>query len=99
VETGQEVLTLSGHDGDVRSVAFGPDGRRLAKRHGDVTLGDLRRRGVPATALLGSIAASLGLARPGSPVSTATQLVTAFDPDRLPDEPWWFDPHTLAVNM
>ena len=76
-------------------LVLGPDGLRLAKRHGDVTLGDLRRRGVPATALLGAIAVSLGLARPGSPVSTATQLVTAFDPDRLPAEPWWFDPTLL----
>ena len=76
-------------------LVLGPDGRRLAKRHGDVTLGGLRRRGVPATALLGAIAVSLRLARPGSPVASVTQLLPAFDPDGLPTEPWRFDPSLL----
>jgi glutamyl-tRNA synthetase len=72
-------------------LVLGPDGERLAKRHGAVTLTDLRRRGVPAPAVLGAIAESLGLARPGSPVRSVTELVTAFDPGRLPAEPWRFD--------
>jgi glutamyl-tRNA synthetase len=76
-------------------LVLGPDGRRLAKRHGAVSLTDLRRRGVPAPAVLGSIAASLGLACPGSPVRSVTELVTAFDPRRLPVEPWRFDPTLL----
>ena len=76
-------------------LVLGPDGERLAKRHGAVTLTDLRRRGVPAPAVLGAIAASLGLARPGSPVRSVTQLVTPFDPGRLPYEPWRFDPTLL----
>ena len=29
-QTGQEVLTLKGHTGDVNSVAFSPDGKRIA---------------------------------------------------------------------
>ena len=29
-QTGRETLTLTGHTGQVRSVAFSPDGRRLA---------------------------------------------------------------------
>jgi glutamyl-tRNA synthetase len=77
-------------------LVLGRDGRRLAKRHGDVTLGDLRRRGVPATALLGAIAVSLQLARPGSPLRSVTDLVTTFDPSRLPSEPWRFNPTVLA---
>jgi glutamyl-tRNA synthetase len=77
-------------------LVLGPDGRRLAKRHGDVTLADLRRRGVPATALLGAIAVSLQLVRPGSPLRSITDLVTTFDPSRLRSEPWRFDPQVLA---
>ncbi|HET8619097.1 MAG TPA: tRNA glutamyl-Q(34) synthetase GluQRS [Acidimicrobiales bacterium] len=77
-------------------LVLGADGRRLAKRHGDVTLADLRRRGVPATALLGAIAASLRLVRPGSPLRSVTDLVTTFDPSRLPSEPWRFNPTVLA---
>jgi glutamyl-tRNA synthetase len=80
-------------------LVLGPDGERLAKRHGAVTLADLRRRGVPAPAVLGAIAASLGLARPGSQVRSVTELVTTFDPRRLPAEPWRFRPDTLAVKM
>ena len=37
-ETGQETLTLKGHTGDVRSVAFSPDGKRLASASGDGTV-------------------------------------------------------------
>ena len=80
-------------------LVVGPDGRRLAKRHGDVTLADLRRRGVPATALLGAIAVSLQLARPGSPVRSVTDLVATFDPSRLPSQPWRFNPDSLGVTM
>ena len=29
-QTGQELLTLKGHTGGVQSVAFSPDGKRLA---------------------------------------------------------------------
>jgi glutamyl-tRNA synthetase len=76
-------------------LVLGPDGQRLAKRHGAVTLTDLRRRGVPAPAVLGAMAASLGLARPGSQVRSVTELVTTFDPELLPAEPWRFNPSLL----
>lgn len=76
-------------------LVLGPDGERLAKRHGAVTLTDLRRRGVPAPAVLGAMAASLGLARPGSQVRSVTELVTTFDPELLPAEPWRFNPSLL----
>jgi glutamyl-tRNA synthetase len=76
-------------------LVLGTDGGRLAKRHGAVTLTDLRRRGVPAPAVLGAMAASLGLARPGSQVRSVTELVTTFDPELLPAEPWRFNPSLL----
>ena len=36
--TGQEILTLKGHTGRVTSVAFSPDGKRLASASRDQTV-------------------------------------------------------------
>jgi glutamyl-tRNA synthetase len=68
-------------------LALGRDGDRLAKRHGAVTLADLQREGVDAAALRSVLAASVGLAEDGEPVTMA-QLLDRFDPDHLPREPW-----------
>jgi glutamyl-tRNA synthetase len=59
-------------------LVLGPDGARLAKRHGGVTL-----REVAPGAALRWMAASLGL--PGTAVPD--ELVAAFDPAALPREP------------
>lgn len=64
-------------------------GQRLAKRDGAVTLADLAAAGTEAAAVRNLLAASVGLAEPGEPV-TPTQLVERFDPARLPREPWIF---------
>ena len=56
-------------------LVVGPDGQRLAKRHGAVTLGDLRAEGVPATDVVGALAQSLGLPAAG----TAADLLDDFD--------------------
>ena len=37
-QTGQELLTLKGHSGRVKSVAFSPDGKRLASASWDETV-------------------------------------------------------------
>jgi glutamyl-tRNA synthetase len=42
-------------------LVVGPDGRRLAKRHGDTRLATLREGGVPAERLIGLLAWSCGL--------------------------------------
>jgi glutamyl-tRNA synthetase len=65
-------------------LVLGPDGSRLAKRHGAVTLAD--RRETPAE-VRGLLAASLGLAKPGS-TPTMDELLARFDPPALPTEPW-----------
>ncbi len=65
-------------------LVLGPDGERLAKRHGAVTLADLA---VPGDEVRSMLAASLDLARPDEPVTMA-ELLARFDPARLPLQPW-----------
>lgn len=54
-----------------------PDGRRLAKRDRDLDLGALRKRGVHAEKIIGTLAAAAGLADPGCEASPA-ELVQGF---------------------
>ena len=70
-------------------LVLGPDGERMAKRHGAVTLADRAQLGEDAKEVLSMLAASLDLAEPGEPVTVA-DLVDRFDPDRLPRDPWVF---------
>ena len=60
-----------------------PDGSRLAKRHGAVTL---RERPEGPAGVLSALAATLGLVDAGEPVTPAL-LLERFDPARLPREP------------
>jgi len=76
-------------------LVLGPDGRRLAKRHGAVTLADLTSSDRSAGDVLAVLATSLGLVEPGEPAPLAT-LLQRFDPSELPREPWVFDPLDLA---
>ena len=68
-------------------LVLGPQGKRLAKRDGAVTLLELDKAGSSPKEVLGSLAQSLGLARPGERV-TAAALRQRFDPDLLPRTPW-----------
>ncbi|MFT4294274.1 MAG: tRNA glutamyl-Q(34) synthetase GluQRS [Micropruina sp.] len=68
-------------------LAVNAEGRRLAKRDGAVTLADMGRSGVTPPQVLTRLAHSLGLAGPDEPVTPAL-LLTRFDPDALPREPW-----------
>jgi glutamyl-tRNA synthetase len=65
-------------------LVLGPDGARLAKRHGSVTLADHD----PARALSWMVA-SLQLGEPGERVSPS-ELLNRFDPAALPREPTIF---------
>jgi glutamyl-tRNA synthetase len=73
------------------SLVLGPDGERLAKRHGSVTRMQLAERGVDAAQLLALLGSSIGLCAPEEPV-TAPVLLDRFDPDAVPTEPWVFVP-------
>jgi glutamyl-tRNA synthetase len=74
-------------------LVLGPDGERLAKRHGAVTLEDLVARGDGPGDVLAWMARSLGLAGPGEKPAIE-DLLARFDPDRLPREPTEWDPGT-----
>ena len=67
-------------------LVLGPDGQRLAKRHGAISVAELRDRGWTAAQLTGRLAHGAGLAESDEPVSAA-ELVDAFDLGRLAAEP------------
>jgi glutamyl-tRNA synthetase len=71
-------------------LVVGPDGRRLAKRHGDTTIAAYRRAGVRPEQIVGLLARWLGLE--GAQEARAGDLVSSFDLDRLPREPIVFEP-------
>jgi glutamyl-tRNA synthetase len=68
-------------------LVLGPDGERLAKRHGAVTLADRLARGESPNQVRSLLATGLGLAAPHEAVSMA-ELVARFDPAALPMTPW-----------
>jgi glutamyl-tRNA synthetase len=67
-------------------LVLGADGRRLAKRHGAVTLEDRLALGESLETVVGWMASSVGLASAGSALS-AQDVLTAFNPARLRREP------------
>jgi glutamyl-tRNA synthetase len=75
-------------------LVLGPDGERLAKRHGAVTLADQLSAGRTPAEVLGWFGASLGLCEPGQPVTPA-DLLARFDPAAVPRRPWTLPPTLL----
>lgn len=75
-------------------LVLGPDGSRLAKRHGAVTLADLAARGVSSASVLARLGASLGLCEPTDEVA-ADDLLAGFDISRIPTAPWQLPPGEL----
>jgi glutamyl-tRNA synthetase len=63
-----------------------PDGRRLAKRHGDTRISALRQQGVSAETIVGVLAYWCGWAEWGEAL-TAEALLPRFDMTKLPKEP------------
>ena len=72
-------------------LVLGADGQRLAKRHGAVTLTERLALGESIGAVIGWMAASAGLAPPGSSL-TAGEVLAAFDPALLTRAPTALEP-------
>jgi glutamyl-tRNA synthetase len=64
----------------------GPDGRRLAKRHGDTRLSHYRNQGVPASRILELLARWSGIPE----CDNIKQMMTHFDLSKLPRQPITF---------
>lgn len=77
-------------------LVVGPDGRRLAKRHGDTTLAALRAAGWTPAGLAGFLAWTAGLAEPGERVA-ARDLLARYEPRRLTREPVVLDAAALGA--
>lgn len=71
------------------ALALGPDGARLAKRDGAVTLQDRLASGEDVASVVGMLAHSAGLAEPGDRL-TADEVAQRFDVGLLRREPWVF---------
>jgi glutamyl-tRNA synthetase len=67
-------------------LVLGPDGQRLAKRHGGATIADQREAGASPERLIGRLARSLGLRHDDRPVQ-ALELVEGFSLASLAREP------------
>lgn len=72
-------------------LVLGPDGERLAKRHGATSRTDLAVAGVDVGQLRAMLGFSLGLCAADERVSAA-ELLHRFTPDAVPTTPWVFDP-------
>jgi glutamyl-tRNA synthetase len=68
-------------------LVVGPDGRRLAKRHGDTRLATLREHGVKAEALLGLLAWSCAWKEEIAP-ATSRELLPVFRLNAIPRDPF-----------
>lgn len=70
-------------------LVVGPDGRRLAKRHGDTRIASLRQQGVTPETLVGFLAWTCGLRESTAPLR-ASELIAGFDLAKLPHTPLVF---------
>ena len=68
-------------------MVVGPDGRRLAKRHGDTRLASLRAAGVKPETLVGLFAWSCGWLERVEPITTQ-ELLPRFRLDTIPPRPF-----------
>ena len=72
-------------------LVIGPDGRRLAKRHGDTRIDAYRQGGTPAERMLGLLGFWSGIL-PERRSADMAELLERFDPARVPANPVVFSP-------
>ncbi len=77
-------------------LVVGPDGRRLAKRHGDTRISALRAAGIPAEKIVAWLAHSCGWALEREHI-TPTELIPLFTLDTVPKKPVVFSPDSGPV--
>lgn len=75
-------------------LVVGPDGRRLAKRHGDTRLETVRKSGIAPEKLIGLLAWSAGLLKSPTPIRPS-DLIDRFDIGAMPREPFVFSWESL----
>lgn len=75
-------------------LVVGPDGRRLAKRHGDTRLASLRAAGVKPESLLGLLAWSCGWLEKIEPI-LARDLLPLFRLEKIPRQSFVLEPALL----
>lgn len=73
-------------------LVVGPDGRRLAKRHGDTRLSAYRQRGVTPGRILTLLARWCGIDRNAEDLTAAADLLQSFSLASLPTVPIVFTP-------
>lgn len=77
-------------------LVIGPDGKRLAKRHGDSRLSLMRQNGLGPESLLGELAYSLGLLKSIRSVTSNELLSIVGSSDawlrEIPRQPWIYNP-------
>ena len=78
-------------------LVVGPDGRRLAKRHGDSRISAFRDAGVSPACIIGFLAASLGWLPSPSPASLR-DLIPLFSLSSIPRSPLVFTPDLILAQ-
>ena len=98
------VVDLNVASADARQVSLdapatqSPDGRRLAKRHGDTRLISLKKAGVKPEALIGLLAWSCGWLDDPRPIS-AKDLIGKFDLAAIPKQQFVLtDSHLRSIG-
>ena len=74
-------------------LVVGPDGRRLAKRHGDTRIASFRAAGMRPEEIIGFLASASGILPDRKPIGLKN-LIGRFDPARLPCGPLVFQGFT-----